>query len=74
MRDVNRIDKYVNQIKDIWKKFPDWRFGQLLMNICSMIEDNPAYFFYIEDDELFKKIEESANQLRGKNNEDNGLC
>lgn len=65
MRDINRIDKYINQIKDIWKKFPDWRFGQLLMNICPMIEDNPTYFFYIEDDELLKKNRRICELVKG---------
>ncbi len=28
MRDINRIEPFMNEVAGIWKeKFPDWRFG-----------------------------------------------
>ena len=47
MRDVNRIDKVLDEIKAIWKANPDLRLGQLLLNVVR----DPALYF-IEDDEL----------------------
>lgn len=32
MRDVNRIDKVLKAIGDVWKQYPDLRLGQLLLN------------------------------------------
>lgn len=52
-RDPRRIRKFCNQLADIWEsQCPDWRFGQLIMNV---LQKDP---FYIEDDEImeiFKK-------------------
>lgn len=47
MRDINRIDKILNEINDIWKQFPDLRLGQLISNV---VRDPSLY--YIEDDDL----------------------
>lgn len=34
MRDPNRIYKFCNELANIWvTKCPDWRFGQLMMNV-----------------------------------------
>ena len=33
MRDIDRIDKFLEEIGKIWKDFPDWRFGQLIENL-----------------------------------------
>lgn len=54
MRDPNRIPKYCNELQKIWKKVPDWRFGQLMMNFLSDIE--PALAFYMEDEEFLKLL------------------
>lgn len=51
MRDINRIDKVLNELGDIWKKFPDLRLGQLLLNVLQ----DPA-LYYIEDSELIEYL------------------
>lgn len=59
MRDINRIDTILNEIKDIWKKNPDLRLGQL---ICNVVRDPALY--YIEDEDLaevLKKFYENKN-------------
>lgn len=33
MRDPDRIDPFLEALGTLWKKFPDWRFGQLVMNL-----------------------------------------
>ena len=54
MRDINRIDKFCNELAEIWKtNCPDWRFGQLIGNVLS---DYDASTFYMEDDEMIEKI------------------
>lgn len=54
MRDPKRIDKFCNELATIWKEVPDWRFGQLMVNVLSTCNRDP--FFYEEDEmmELFK--------------------
>ena len=54
MRDVNRIDKILNEIKDIWEEYPDLRLGQL---ICNVVRDPALY--YIEDEALVEILRES---------------
>ena len=32
MRDINRLDNLYNELKEIHKKVPDWRFGKFCSN------------------------------------------
>ncbi len=50
MRDPNRIDEFMDELKKLWKKCPDWRFGQLVVNALGV---DP---FYIEDDISLARI------------------
>lgn len=55
MRDINRIDDYLNVIKKIWKQNPDLRFSQLVLNVFT----DSSLDYYIEDDkslEMFKHM------------------
>lgn len=56
MRDINRIDKFCNDLAKYWKKVPDWRFGQLILNIFGTCQGDP--WFYEEDEmlEIFEKF------------------
>lgn len=59
MRDINRIDSFCKELATMWKRVPDWRFGQLMSNFlgdvyCMTNKD----VFYIEDDELLEYVEE----------------
>lgn len=47
MRDPKRIDRILDQIREVWKKHPDLRLMQLLGN-CFQGIDN----YYTEDDEV----------------------
>lgn len=59
MRDPKRIKKMLNELADIWEnKVPDWRMGQLLMNVFGS-ED----IFYMEDEKFMKRIKEYFNWL-----------
>lgn len=59
MRDPNRIYKFCSQLAEIWAtKCPDWRFGQLVLNIMESSEVNKHIPFYIEDDEMMEYIKQ----------------
>jgi len=55
MRDPNRIDKFCNELAELWHKVPDWRFGQFMVNMDQIIH---IYYdkdmFYIEDDDMLE--------------------
>lgn len=53
MRDPERIEPFLNKIEEIWKRFPDLRFGQLIGNVIK----DPA-LYYIEDDEFIEILKE----------------
>lgn len=68
MRDINRLDDFYNELKFLHKKyFPDWRFGQMLMNFqhwCYLVKKISDIFYLEEDEFLFyfnKYIEEKQN-------------
>ena len=65
MRDVNRIALYMQQLKEQWEKVPDWRFGQFIANVLvpAMVKANCSDLFMIEDEELFKAIQETMDSI-----------
>ena len=54
MRDINRIESFMNELTEIWRTVTDWRFGQLIENFktCEQIDD----LFYMEDSEILEKL------------------
>ena len=54
MRDPKRIRKFCNRLAGCWETVPDWRFGQLIVNVFSELGKDP---FFPEDDEMIKFIE-----------------
>ena len=64
MRDPNRIDKFCDELKTIWHKVPDWRFGQLMMNLFAVykIKYSAVDWFNAEDDELINFFKEYFNK------------
>ena len=62
MRDPKRIYKFCNELAEIWQsQCPDWRFGQLMVNVLGTASRDP---FFMEEEEMMKvfkkyfKIEE----------------
>ena len=59
MRDPNRIYKFCNKLADIWTtECPDWRFGQLMMNVLGKMQADGRDPFFPEEEEMigyFKK-------------------
>ena len=56
MRDINRIKPFLEEIEKLWEKVPDWRFGQLIINVLGTCKKDP--FFYEEEEmlELWKEF------------------
>lgn len=55
MRNKDRIHPFMMQLVEHWSKVPDWRFGQLIVNVLGTCERDP--FFY-EEDEMLKVFED----------------
>lgn len=54
MRDPDRIPVILKEIEKVWKRNPDLRLGQLIVDAADT-EDN---VFYIEDENLLAGLEE----------------
>ena len=54
MRNPDRIKPFLNTLEKAWNKVPDWRFGQLMVNVLNSLPRDP--FFY-EEDELMAEFE-----------------
>lgn len=60
MRDVGRIDGVLYQIGEIWKKYPDLRLGQLLLNCMS-----DPMLYYVEDEKLVDVVRSYYVDIEG---------
>lgn len=54
MRDPKRIDEITVKLNEIWHKYPDMRFWQLLLNISW---DFKGDAFFMEDDKVIAALE-----------------
>ena len=59
MRDFNRIDKILTDIRILWINYPDMRLGQLLENFVF----NTDTMFYQEDDVTDEKLKKAWETL-----------
>lgn len=55
MRDINRIDKILEDLGKIWKKYPDLRLTQLIVNVMSACGSD---LYYVEDEKFIKILKE----------------
>lgn len=54
MRDPNRLHKFYDELKRIHMEYvPDWRFGQMIMNIFGGRD-----IFYMEEEDILQKVKE----------------
>jgi len=59
MRDTKRIKKFCNELAKIWeKKCPDWRFGQMMINVLGAMQSNGRDPFFPEEAEMIKFFKE----------------
>ena len=72
MRDPNRIDIILNEIRARWTSSPDLRLGQIIVNAVShnkVSEITVRDISLIEDDQLLEKLNEVFNNsscIKGK--------
>jgi len=55
MRDPKRIKPFCDKLATLWQRVPDWRFGQLMLNLFQAFEsDTGRDIFFPEDKELLE--------------------
>lgn len=54
MRSKDRIDPFLKRLGDVWRCVPDWRFGQLMVNVLGSMPRDP---FFPEEDEMIEYFE-----------------
>lgn len=53
MRDPDRIDEFLTAVANLWRRYPDLRFGQLVANVL------PGDPFYLEGDDALRLFQEA---------------
>lgn len=59
MRDPKRIDVITNTLNELWHKYPDMRFWQLLSNINW---DYRGDMYYVEDDSIKVSLDKAIKE------------
>ena len=57
MRDINRIDRICDKLKEVWKIVPDQRLGQFILNYIT----SEALLYYYEDDKTEQALDRMLN-------------
>lgn len=52
MRDPKRIPRVLKTLGEAWKKCPELRLGQLLVNLATISQISGPDIFYVEDENL----------------------
>lgn len=68
MRDKNRIDKFCSDLATEWKKYPDFRFGQMMLNIFGEMFANGRDPFFPEEEEMMKCIKDYMKKFAKEDN------
>lgn len=59
-RDLERIDRMIDKLRELWHAAPDQRLTQLLHNISSY--DGRKDIFYVEDDLTEARMDEMLDR------------
>jgi hypothetical protein len=65
MRDSKRIRKFCNRLATAWELLPDWRFGQMMMNILGYMASEGKDPFFTEDEGMLTYIEQYIEKYTG---------
>ena len=62
-RDPERLYRFYSELTEIHRRsFPDWRFGQFMMNFLGWMQSNKNKDpFFPEEDKMLEYIKEYAN-------------
>ena len=67
-RDAGRIQLFCDRLARAWEKLPDWRFGQLMVNLMREYEaEHRRDIFFLEEDEMMEIIEAYCVRFSGGN-------
>ena len=62
MREPTRVFKFCNELAKIWREnAPDWRFGQLMMNVLGAMQTSGRDPFFPEEDEMIQFFKDYFN-------------
>jgi hypothetical protein len=61
MRDPERIDRVLTVVRDVWRRYPDLRLGQLIVNAVQT-EEPCSQVYSVEDAALVRKLESLAER------------
>ena len=54
----------LHALEELWRKYPHWRFGQLVCNVAGWADVNP---WDVEDQQLLEEIREQDSYQRSLN-------
>lgn len=65
MRDIKRIDKFCHELAKMWKRTPDQRFGQLMINFFSFVYEKSGNkdIWFFEEPEMEKYMNEFCKEV-----------
>lgn len=64
MRDINRLDSFYEELKELHKNYPDWRFGQFMLNFMDWYAlKYKKDVFYLEEDRFLKYVKEYIEEI-----------
>lgn len=66
MRNPDRIDIICNELARQWKRYPDWRFMQMIIGFTVAMQSD---CFYMEDEPFIENFKEWLDGLFGKEDE-----
>lgn len=73
MRDPKRISNIETSIDRLWRLYPDWRLGQLLVNVAMESSWNNSDIFYLDDGALELALDDFYKKTIGKIEKDGDL-
>lgn len=65
MRDINRIDVLLNKFSELWHKYPDMRFWQMVMFLAGETYKDVKVqdLFFLEDDKAINTINRMLEEV-----------
>jgi len=67
-RDAGRIQLFCDKLARAWEKLPDWRFGQLMVNLMREYEvEHGRDIIFLKEEEMMEVIEAYCERFSGGN-------
>ena len=64
MRNPERIDPFCKNLAELWHRVPDWRFGQLMINLLSFyMNETGRDAFFVEDAEFMDRMRSYMDEI-----------